>query len=207
MQLPAVLVKFFAIFFVVLGTVWWLCIQMRWQEISPRRANPDSLIASISNLTMVSPMIEKVRSPFAKPYHDITFWVIGIAEVFVAIFYVVAGIFLFKRYVLAKLMVLLVLGFDIFLKTLVVVFMKFGAIPLSHLTHNENMLQAYFMPSQSIANSFSVMVSGLRLFLSGGLIYFGFILIYFMSCYYFISRRDVKDYLMSAQNEHKTKEF
>ena len=199
MQLPSTLVKFFAIFFIVFGIIWLVCIHMRWEEISPSPVKSNSSTVSISNLTVVSPPIQKVRSPYAQPYHDIVFWTIGIVEVFVAIFYVVAGIFLFKRYVLAKFIVLLVLSLDIFLKTLVVLFMKFGAIPLSRLTHNENMLNAYFIPSEKFSNSVSVLVSGLQMFSEGGLIYFGFILIYFLGCYHFIFRRDVSDYLKSAQ--------
>lgn len=199
MQLNSTLVKFFAIFFIVLGIVWLICIQMRWEEISPSPVKSNSSIVSISNSTIVSPPVERVRSPFAKPYHDITFWTIGVIEVFVAIFYAVAGVFLLKRYVLAKFIVWLVLSFDIFLKTLVVLFMKFGAIPLSLLTHNENMLQAYFMPSENITNSFSVMASGLKIYFGGGFIYFCFILFYFLGCYHFIYRRDVNEYLKSAQ--------
>ncbi len=198
-QLSSTLVKSFAIFFIVLGIVWLVCIQMRWEEISPSPVKSNSSIASISNSTIVSPPVKKVRSPFAKPYHDIAFWTIGVTEVFVAIFYVVAGIFLFKRYVLAKFIVLLVLNLDIFLKTLVVLFMKFGAIPLSRLTHNENMLRAYFIPSENITNSFSMMASGLKMYFGGGFIYFGFILVYFLGCYHFIYRRDVKEYLKLAQ--------
>jgi hypothetical protein len=197
-QLSSVLVKFFAIFFIVLGIAWLVCIRMRWEEISPSPVKSNSSLISISSSIIVSPLIKRVRSPFAKPYHDIAFWTIGVVEVFVAIFYVVAGIFLFKRYVLAKFIVLLVSTFDISLKTLVVVFMKFGAIPLSRLTHNDNMLQAYFMPSDNISNSFSVMASGLKMYFGGGFIYLGCMLFYFLCCYHFISRRDVNEYLRSA---------
>lgn len=179
MQSPSRLVKIFSIFFIVIGVVWLACIQTRWEEISPSPVKSNSSIVSTSNSTMVSAPIKKVRSPHAKPYHDIAFWTIGIVEVFVAIFYVVAGIFLFKRYILAKVIVLLVLSFDVLLKILVVLFMKWGAIPLSRLTHNENMLQAYFMPSEKMTHVFSVFVSGLQMYSKGGLIYFGFGLIYF----------------------------
>ena len=161
MRSPAVLVKLFAIFFIILGIVWLACIQMRWEEISPSVKN--TAISSGGSVTNALP-IARVRSPFAKPYHDISFWAIGIVEIFVAIFYVVAGVFLFKRYVLSKFIVLLVLTPDIFLKIMVVAFMKFGAIPLSHLTHNENMLQVYFMPSDTLYNSFSVIISGLQIY-------------------------------------------
>lgn len=187
MKSSAGIVNFLGAFFIVLGLVWISCIAIRCHEISPifsLSQNGSGLSGEISK-----PVI-KVRSPFAKPYHDIIFKTICRVEVFVAIFYITAGIFLLKRYVLAKGVVLFVLALDVFLKTLVILFMKFGAIALSQLTHNPNLLELYFMPSARLHSSFSAVFSGLQFYLSFGLFYLVCEIFYFGACLYFLSRVD-----------------
>ncbi len=193
----AITVNLLAIFFIVLGIVWISCIRIRCEEISPWPVI--SKAVSISSTTVDVPQVKKVRSPHAKPYYDIVFKAICSVEVFVAIFYILAGIFLFKRYVLAKVIVIGVLTADIFFKTAVIFFMKLATIPLSQLTHNPNLLQLYFMPSTKAHNFFSAIFSGLQLYLPGGLFYFVCEIIYFGVCFYLFSREEIKSFLINSK--------
>ena len=108
MKNPAIVIYSLATFFILLGTLWFVCIQIRCEEISPRPVLSKAVSVSAAGISL--PVVKKVRSVYAKPYHDILFWIIAGAEVFVATFYVLAGVFLFKRFVLARVMALTVLG-------------------------------------------------------------------------------------------------
>ncbi|MCB9771674.1 MAG: hypothetical protein H6754_03915 [Candidatus Omnitrophica bacterium] len=197
MKNPAIVIYSLATFFILLGTLWFACIQIRCEEISPRPVLSKAVSVSAAGISL--PVVKKVRSVYAKPYHDILFWIIAGAEVFVATFYVLAGVFLFKRFVLARVMALTVLGMDIAFKLLVILYMKFAAIPLSALTKNENILQLYFMPSQKIHHSFSAVVTGLKFYLPGNIFYLMTELVFFGVCFTILSRPEIKNYLMRSQ--------
>ncbi len=190
MKLSDGMANFLGVFFIALGLVWISCIAIRCQEISPVFSLSKAVSGPAGPAGEISKPVIKARSPFAKPYHDIIFKAICLGEVFVAIFYITAGIFLLKRYVLAKFVVFFVLALDVFLKMLVILFMKFGAIPLSQLTHNPNLLELYFMPSSRLHSSFSAVFSGLQVYLSFGLFYLVCEIFYFGTCLYFVSRAD-----------------
>ncbi len=203
MKSPAAIVNSLAIFFIVLGVTWFACIAIRCEEISPsvvfsRGASISSASASKAS-TIEKREPERFRSLHAKPYHDMFFWGIEMLEIYVAIFYFFAGIFLLKRYVLARILLLLTLSLDLLLKGLVIGFMKLGAIPLSQLTHNPNLLQIYFMPSEKLHSYISAVVSGLQLYLPGGAFYFVCELVYFGFLFYLFSRQEIKDYLKAAK--------
>ena len=124
---PARVLNLLAVFFIVLGTVWFSFIQSRCYEISPRPA----FSTATSAVTIAESGPTKVRSPYAKPWHDQMFFFITTVEVFAAIFYVLAGLFLLRRFVLTKFAVTLALGLHVLLMIFVIGFMKLGAIPLS----------------------------------------------------------------------------
>ncbi len=194
MKPPAVIVKFLGIFFIVLGITWFACIAMRCDEISPGSVFPRfASVSSGSSAKSTSPAArepEKFRSLQAKPYHDIVFWSIQMLEIYVAIFYVLAGVFLLMRYVLARAIGVLTLSLDLLLKVLVIGYMKFGAIPLSQLTHNPNLLQIYFMPSDKLHSSFSAIFSGLQLYSPMGVLYLVSELVYFGVCFYLVFHKE-----------------
>jgi len=192
MKSPAVVLKVLGIFFIVLGTVWFSFIKARCIEISPRPALSKATMVVSGTVSNQPP---KIRSPYATIYHDYTFWAIAIIEVFTAIAYGLAGIFLLRSFVLTKYLVALALGLHIILMIIVIAFMKVGAIPLSDVTHNPNMLQLYFLPSERIHNIFSVFVTGFRFYLPGGPFYMVGVVLYFYLCYFVLSRPEVKSYL------------
>ncbi len=202
MKSASFIINFFAVFYFVLGVTWFFCIQVRCEEISPRPVFARAVM-SASSASSLKPSVSvcepvKFRSLHAKPYHDMFFWGIVMLEIFVAIFYILAGIFLIKRYVLARVIVLLTLSLDVLLKGLVILFMKFGAIPLSRVTHNPNLLQLYFMPSDRPHSLFSAFVSGLQTYLAGGAFYFMGELFYFGFCFYFFFSQKTVDSLRSV---------
>lgn len=200
MKSTGLLISLLGVFFMALGILWISCIQIRWDEI-----NPKPVLSKAVTVSVVSsgPEIKKIRSPYAKWYHDFTFWTISYAEVFVAIFYVLTGIFLLKRYVLSVFIAKLTLGADILLKSAVLVFMKFGTIPLSQLTHNRNLLELYFHPSAKWYNIFSTYVIGLKYYLSGGAFYMAALIAYFVFCFYMIGREDLRGALRPAKRNSK----
>ena len=189
------MIRAIAGFFIVLGVVWFVLIQARCNEISPR----PTLTKATSNVGASSGSTEKevkmIRSPYAKDYHFILFWAIAGIEVFVALFYILAGIFLLKRYSLGPFVVAGVLTLDVVFKLLVIFYMQFCAIPLSHLTKNANVLQLYFMPSDKIHAGFSSIASGLQIFLPAGIIFLGVYILYFGFCFLFFNRPEIKKYL------------
>lgn len=196
MKPRAVIIKFLGIFFIVLGITWFACIAIRCEEISPGSVFPRFASGSssvTSNAQATSPATrepEKFRSLQAKPYHDIFFWSIQMLEIYVAIFYVLAGVFLLMRYVLARAIGALTLSLDLLLKVLVIGYMKFGAIPLSQLTHNPNLLQIYFMPSDKLHSSFSAIFSGLQLYSPMGVLYLVSEMVYFGVCFYLVFHKE-----------------
>jgi hypothetical protein len=197
MKSPAGVLNVLAIFFIVLGVVWFSAIRVRCAEINPRPVlKAATLISSSQAEVAIQP--KKVRSPHAKFYHDFLFWTVSVIEVFASVFYVLAGIFVLRRFVLARFAATLALGFHIVLMILVLGFMKFGTIPLSDLTHNPNLLQLYFLPSHKIHNIFSVFLTGFRFYLPGVSFYLIGVVLYFYLCYFVFSRPEVKSYLTPA---------
>ncbi len=194
MKSPAIVINVLAIFFVVLGVAWYTAIQVRCAEIAPKPVLTKAV--SVGTSVAGGPVVKKIRSPHAKWYHDYIFGMICNVEVFTAVFYTLAGIFLLKRFVLARFITYLALSLDIVLKTTVILFMKFGTIPLSQMTHNPNLLQLYFLPSPKIHNSFSIFVTGYKFYLPGGLAYGAAVMVYFAFVFYFLSRPEIKNYLM-----------
>ncbi len=177
-----------AIFFICLGITWFIVIQVRCNEISPR-----SISSGLAkNLGISEKPLKMVRSPHAKDYHLILFWVIAGMEIFVALFYIVAGIFMLKRYYLGQFVVVGVLCLDVALKTLVIFYMQFCAIPLAHLTKNANVLQLYFMPSMKGHAVFSSIATGYRIFEPGGILFLVLYLLYFGLCFNYFDRQDIK---------------
>lgn len=207
MRSTAAVVCLLATFFVVLGVAWFVFIQVRCAEISPRPVLATATLvpstaASVPATATVSKPVKPVimvRSPYAKAYHDILFWTLASMEVFVAVFYVLAGAFLIKRYVLARLITLAALSLDLAFKLQVVFYMQFCAIPLAHLTKNHNILILYFTPSAKMHAVFSPVVSGLKLFLPGGAIVLAVYVLYFGFCFSFFNQQQTKDYLTPAK--------
>lgn len=194
MKSPSVAMNALAIFFIVLGSVWFSFIQSRCYEIAPRLAFSAAVSGSGSSTAEVE-AVKKVRSPHAKLYHDLLFRAITVAEVFTSVFYILAGMFLLRRAVLTRFCVSLALWLHVSLMILVIGFMKFGAMPLSHLTNNPNLLQLYFLPSHKIHNLFAVAFNGFNFYLPGGTVYFFAAVLYFYYCFYVFARPEVKDYL------------
>ncbi len=194
MKIPRAIVKFLGMFFIVLGITWFACIAIRCEEISPGSVFPRfASVSSGPSSKAVSPAVrepERFRSLQAKPYHDIFFWSIQMLEINVAIFYVLSGVFLLMRYVLARAVGLLTLSLDLLLKILVIGYMKFGAIPLSQLTHNPNLLQIYFMPSDKLHSFFSAIFSGLQFYSSMGVLYLVSEIAYFGFCFYLVFHKE-----------------
>ena len=120
-------------------------------------------------------------------------------EVFAAIFYVLAGLFLLRRFVLTKFAVTLALGLHVLLMIFVIGFMKLGAIPLSDVTHNPNLLQLYYLPSYKVHNLVTVYLTGYKFYLPGGPFYLVGVVLYFYLCYFIFAQPAVKNALPSAK--------
>ena len=204
--------------FLVLGMLWTTTIYVRcgtllgwWQK----PAAPSSVVVQQEEPESPETIIRRFRSPHAKEYHIVFFWVLVFFELACGVAFFVCGVALIRRYLFARMAILCTLYLDIFFKMLAAWYMHYCAFPLEYLTENRNILHAYYFPDRSFWSEFSGYLSGLKMFsidLSagalqlGGVIYMVLYIAGVFACFYYFTSNDVvKQFVKQKRKNKRTK--
>lgn len=160
--------------FLLIGLIWMQAIYQRCEVIYPtqqRLVDRKSAVSGQGEQKALAkePTAEKqqfrvVRSPEAKNYHFILFWILTVWEAAGAFLYLISGLMILRKFSFAPGLGIVAVSVDLGFKLASVAYMQFCAIPLAAATGNPNLMLAYFQPVQDGWARFSGLMSGLSLY-------------------------------------------
>ncbi|MFP4473371.1 MAG: hypothetical protein ACLFPX_05825 [Candidatus Omnitrophota bacterium] len=155
-----------ALFCLCVGGAWSSTVAYRIYEARPkpviRRVQPPSRPSTIKTMTRT---LRRVKPSLIQSHHVILLWVLISVEVICAVFYVIAGLLLLKPYRLGPPAVMGVMTLDLLFKAGAITYMKWYAIPLSHILRSKkNILALYYAPGEGPFALLSQYFTGLAVY-------------------------------------------
>ncbi len=190
------LITLFGVIFLVMGILWLSAIFVRYKVYFPKEDKKVSVVkvkntyaqiyqSSVKQYKRIAVHLApfSVKSYMPKAF-IIYFWVIGALEFVCAIFYLLAGIFVLRRYFFGAYFVFYMLITDILLKVLIVIYSHYILTPLKTIFRTSNIMFTYFTRGEDFISKVPLYLTGIKLVQPGFLYYLFFYLMYVSICFY-----------------------
>lgn len=197
MKKGSIIVFIFSIIFLAQGLLWFTFIYQRGTkfELPKKRVTYEKIVENVKAVNDY--VVQEYKQPtwwerFKAQAFVKVFLIIVVAELLAAVFYIILGIALFRRFVIARGILAFVVVFDMLFKLLVVFYQAKIVYPIRNLLEIPNLLIVHFMPDNSLHSVLAGYFTGIKLtqvdFLNYAVIYS----VYLLSILYFFNRKDVK---------------
>jgi len=188
MKLKNEITVFFGILFLVIGILWLSAIFVRCQGYLPKKKKITYTQVYQSSVKQYQRVTARLAPLSVKGYMPqafiICFWAIGALEFFCAIFYLLAGIFVLRRYFFGARFVFYMLMADILLKILIVIYHQYILVPLKVIFRTSNIMFTYFIPGDDLISRIPFYLTGIKLVQPGFIYYLLFYIMYVSICFY-----------------------